>query len=158
MSVRLEGGIDYEYLKRHYAADDYTSLRLAGFTLLNGLPFTAAQTYYVVGLFAYLADINVIDPLLGWTEFVHGQQTAPAYLLPFLAALGITTWPPALPSFEAKDIEFYATEDCWISFVDSPRVQHFIPAETYVQYHRRCFMFFVVSDGVDGVLRVKIEG
>ncbi|GAG83449.1 unnamed protein product [marine sediment metagenome] len=111
-----------------------------------------------MGLFAYLADINVIDPLKGWTAFVHGQQATPAYLLPFLAALGIVTWPSELPSFEAKDLEFWASEDCWISFVDSPRVQHFIPAETYVQYHRRCFMFFVVQDTNPGVLRVKIEG
>ncbi len=158
MSKRVEGGIDYEYLKRHYAADDYTSLRISGVTYLNGIPFTATQTYYVVGTFAYLADINVIDSLKGWSSFVHGQNAAPAYMLPFLAALEIVTWPSALPSFEAKTLEFYATEDCWVSFVDSPRVQHFIPAETFREFHRRCFMFFVVRDTINGVLRVEIEG
>jgi len=158
LSKRVEGGIDYEYIKRHYEADDYTGLRVAGVTYLNGIPFTAVQTYYVVGLFAYLADINVIDPLKGWTLFIHGQPAAPAYLLPFLTALGITTWPSELPSFEAKWLEFYATEDCWISFVDSPRVQHFLPANTYREFKRRCFMFFVVRDTADGVLRVEIAG
>ena len=158
MSLDVLGGTNYALVKNHYDADDYTSLRLSGVTYLNGIPFTATQTYYVVGTFAYLADINVIDPLVGWTAFTHGQPAAPAYMLPFLAALGITTWPTALPSFEAKDIEFYATEDCWISFVDSPRVQHFLPAETYRRYHRRCFMFFVVRDTADGVLRAEILG
>jgi len=166
MSTDIYGGLKYALLKRHYDADDYTSLRISGTTYLNGIPFTATQTYYVVGMFASIADINVVDPYVGWTSFTHGQPAAPAYMLTpvdFLAALGITTWPAVLPSFEAKDLEFWASEDCWISFVDSPRVQHFLPAETYVRYHRRCFMFFVVREpdiagGVDGVLRVKIEG
>jgi hypothetical protein len=158
MSTNIIGGINYALVKRHYDADDYTSLRLAGVTYLNGIPFTATQTYYVVGLFAYLADNNVVDVNKGWTEFTHGQPAAPAYMLPFLAALGITTWPTSLPSFEAKDILFYATEDCWVRFEGSSRVQHFIPAETYVRFHRRCFMFFVQRDTADGTLRAYIEG
>jgi hypothetical protein len=158
MSSDVKGSINYALVKRHYDADDYTSLRIGGVTYLNGIPFTANQTYYVVGLFAYLADNNVVDPNKGWTLYTHGQPAAPAYMLPFLAALGITTWPASLPSFEAKDILFYATEDCWVSFVDSPRVQHFIPAETYVRFHRRCFIFFVIRDTADGNLRAYIEG
>ncbi|GAG83453.1 unnamed protein product [marine sediment metagenome] len=41
MSEDIRGGIDYALLKRHYEADDYTSLRLAGVTYINGIPFTA---------------------------------------------------------------------------------------------------------------------
>ena len=147
MSYDIRGGTDYALVKRHYDANDYTSL-----------PFTATQTYYVVGTFAYLADATVFDINTGWCLFTHGQQTAPAYMLPFLATLGITTWPAALPSFEAKDILFYATEDCWLSFADSPRVQHFIPANTYMRFHQRCFMFFVQRDTADGTLQCWIEG
>ena len=158
MSKNVEGGIDYESIKRFYNKDDYTSLRLGGVTYLNGLPFTATQTYYVVGLFAYLADLNVIEPLKGWCSFTHGQLAAPAYMLPFLVALGITAWPAALPSFEAKDTLMYATEDCWVSFVGANNVQEFIPQETFMRFKRRYFMMFVVRDTADGVLRVWIEG
>ena len=158
MSTNLSGGINYALVKRHYDANDYTSLRIAGVTYLNGLPFTATQTYYVVGTFAYLADPNVVDVTRGWTLFTHGQPAAPAYMLPFLAAIGITTWPASLPSFEAKDILFYSDQDVWVRFVGSLNVQHFIPANTYMRFHQRCFMFFVQRDTLDGSLRVWIEG
>ena len=158
MSTNLQGGINYALVKRHYDANDYTSLRLAGETHLNGLPFTATQTYYVVGTFAYLADPNVVDVNNGWALFTHGQPAAPAYLVPFLPALGITTWPAALPSFEAKDILFYADQNCWVRFVGSLNVQHYIPQNTYKRYHQRCFMFFVQRDTADGTLQCWIEG
>jgi len=169
MSYDIKGGQDYALLKRHYDADDYTSFRIPGLEAFwfNGLPFTATQDYYVVGFLAALHDPSVFDYDKGWTLYQHGQQAAPAWLTSafppplvptILTQLGLSPWPPALPSFEAKDILIWADQDCWLSFADSPRVQHFIPAEDYIRFHRRCFMFFVVSDGVDGNLRVYMEG
>jgi len=158
MSFDIASGIDYAQLKRHYLCDDYSSLRVGGVTFLNGIPFTATETYYVVGSFAYLSDATVPDFWRGWTFFTHGQPAAPVYLAPFLAALGITAWPAQLPSFEAKDMLFWADQNCWVRFEGSSRVQHFIPMTTYMRFHRRHFMFWVVSDGVNGTLRAWIEG
>ncbi len=158
MSYDIIPGFDYAQLKRHYICDDYTSLRLNGVTFLNGIPFTATETYYVVGSFAYLSDPAVPDFWRGWTQFTHGQPAAPAYLAPFLAALGITTWPAQLPSFEAKDILVWSDQNCWIRFEGSSRVQHYIPQNTYMRFHRRCFMFWVQQDTNPGVLRCWIEG
>lgn len=150
--------VDYSLLKRHYDCDDYTSLRVAGATFLNGIPFTATEDYYVIGSFAYLSDPTVPNFWRGWTFFTHGQPAAPAYLAPFLAALGITTWPAQLPAFEAKDILFWADQNCWVRFEGSSRVQHYIPINTYMRFHRRCFMFWVQRDTADGTLRCWIEG
>jgi len=158
MSYDIAGGLDYAQLKRHYLCDDYTSLRLNGFTFLNGIPFTATEDYYVVGSFAYISDPTVPDFWRGWTLFTHGQPAAPAYLAPFLAALGITAWPAQLPSFEAKDILVWSDQNAWIRFEGSSRVQHYIPQNTYMRFHRRHFMFWVQRDTVDGVLRAYIEG
>ena len=162
MSTNLIGGINYALVKRHYDLNDYTAFRppvaLVQPFWFNGLPFTATQDYYVVGFLAALHDINVVDVTRGWTLFTHGQPAAPAYLAPFLPALGITTWPAALPSFEAKDILFYADQNCWVRFVGSLNVQHYIPQNTYKRYHQRCFMFFVQRDTADGTLQCWIEG
>lgn len=146
-------------LKRHYDADDYVSLRDpdTGAVLLNGIPFTADETFYVVGLMAYLNDPTVVDPFKGWTLYTHGQATAPVWLAPFLTALGVA-WPAQTPAFEAKDLLFLSNEDCWIRFVGDSRVQHFIPKGDYMRFHRRCFMFFVQSNGVDGNLYAWLEG
>ena len=65
------------------------------------------------------------------------------------------SWPSGVP---AKDILFFATQDCLVRFEGPSRVQHFIPANTYVRFRRRCFRFYVVRDTVDGTLRVWIEG
>lgn len=158
MSKDIKGGTDYALVKRHYDADDAVTLRVSGVTILNGIPFTATETYYVVGLLAYLNDANVPDVLRGWTTFTHGQPGAPAYLLPFLATLGITVWPKVLPAFEAKDLFFYSDQDCWIRFEGSSRVQHFIPANTFMRFHRRCLMFFIVREDTSGTLRCWLEG
>lgn len=157
MSHNLQGGLRYALLKRHYDCDDYVSLLQNGVVLLNGIPFTATPTYYISGLMAYLNDPTVVDVTRGWTLKTHGQIAAPAWLAPFLAALGIT-WPAQVPAFEAKDILFYATSDCFIQFEDASRVRHFIPANTYMRFHRRFFMFWVVQSAAPGVLRVYIEG
>lgn len=158
MSHNVQGGINYALVKRHYDADDACTLRVAGVTYLNGIPFTDTETYYTVGLMAYLNDTTVPDLEYGWTIFTHGQPGAPAWLAPFLATLGITVWPTTVPAFEAKDLLFYSDQDCFIRFQGSSRVQHYIPANTYMRFHRRCFIFFVVRDTVSGTLRVSIEG
>jgi len=157
MSLDVRGGLDYALLKKHYDCDDYVSLRQNGVTVLNGIPFSAVEDYYVVGTMAYLNDPNVVDVERGWCLFSHGQPAAPTFLQPFLAALGVE-WPSEVPAFEAKDLLFYADQDCWIRFEGKDRVQHFIPANTYMRFHRRCFMFFVVRDTVSGTLKVWIEG
>lgn len=159
MSVDLKGGIDYALVKRHYDADDYVSLVSAGVTLLNGIPFTTTPDYYVSGLMASLNDPTVIDVLKGWCNYTHGQRTAPAFLLPFLAALGITTWPVAIPAFEAKWTELYSDQDVWVQFEGLNRVRHFIPANTYRRYNRRWFIIWVTQAGANpGTLRIDIEG
>jgi len=159
MSGDVKGGINYALVKRHYDADDYVSLidPTTGMVLLNGIPFTATQDYYVVGTLAYLNDVNVADFERGWCLFAHGQPAAPAFLAPILAALGVQ-WPTETPAFEAKDILFRSDQDCWVRFEGASRVRQFIPANTWMRFHRRCFIFFVTSAGVDGTLRVWIEG
>lgn len=159
MSSDFQGGTNYALLKRHYDCDDYVSLidPATGFVLLNGIPFTAAEDYYVVGVLAYINDATVVNVERGWTLFAHGQPAAPAFLIPILAAVGIT-WPAQVPAFEAKDILFWADQDCWVRFEGSLRTRHYIPANTYMRFHRRCFMFYVMSAGVDGTLRAWIEG
>ena len=165
MSKDVRGGIDYALLKQHYDADDYVSLKhpTTGLTLLNGIPFTATETYYIPGLMAYLHDKNVFDIEKGWILYTHGQPAAPAYLLPFLTALGLAAWPPKVAAFEAKKITFLATEDCWIRFEGASRVRHFIPGGAlvtgpYFTYTRRCNIFFVVRDTTNGILYVWITG
>jgi len=125
--------------------------------ILNGIPFTAVEDYYVVGTLAYMNDATVANFERGWTQFVHGQPAAPAFLVPTLMALGIT-WPAVIPAFEAKDILFWADQNAWIRFEGSSRVRHYIPANTYMRFHRRHLMFYVASAGVNGALRTYIEG
>ena len=163
MSQDIQGGLNYALLKRHYDCDDYIYLfpwinpttGLPG--ILNGIPFTAVEDYYVVGTLAYMNDNNVVNAERGWTLFAHGQPAAPAFLVPTLIVAGLT-WPVAVPAFEAKDILFWADQDCWVRFEGSARTRHFIPANTYKRYHRRCFMFWVQRATADGTLRADIEG
>lgn len=159
MSREIEQ-IDYAQLKRHYLCDDYVSLiNPVGMVLLNGIPFTNVEDYYVVGTLAYLNDTTVVTGpgVDSWCRFTHGQPAAPIFLQAILAALGVP-WPVQVPAFEAKDIEFRADQDCWIRFEGPNRVRHFLPANTYRRFHRRCFMFWVQRSTVNGTLRVEIEG
>lgn len=158
MSSQVHSGIDYAYVKRHYDADDYVSLVVNGVPVLNGIPFTATPTYYVSGLIAYASDPDVVDPYKGWTTYAHGENAPPAYLAPFLAGLGITTWPSEVPAFEAKDLLFYATQDCWVQFEGRDRTRHYIPANTFMRFHRRCFKFYVTRVAVSGTLYAWLEG
>ncbi len=158
MSEDYQGGLNYALLKRHYDCDDYPSLIYQGTTLLNGIPFTNAQTYYTSGLIAYLNDANVVNVDRGWTTFTHAQPAAPAYLAIILAALGVA-WPVAVPAFEAKDTLFWSDQDVWIQFEGNSRVRMFLPANTYFRTQRRWFMIFITRAGAnDGTLRIWING
>ena len=149
MSTDLTGGLNYALLKRHYDADDYVAL-----------PFTATQDFYIVGSMAYLSDATVVNALYGWTNYTHGQPAMPAWLTTLIAAGLVPTfaWPAQFPAFEAKDILFLSDQDCLVRFAGSLRVQHLIPANVYMRFHRRCFIFFVQSAGVNGTLNCWIEG
>lgn len=163
-SKNVKPKIDYDLLKRFFVNNDYTALRQAGVTLLHGIPFTATQTYYIVGLFAYAHDPTVLNVLENWIAFTHGQAAAPAYLPPaLLAAVGLSPWPAALPAFEAKRITFRATEDCWIRFDNALRQPHFLPGGTwatgpYFTYNQKTFIFFVERATTNGTLYAWIEG
>lgn len=160
--------IDYDLLKRFYVNNDYTALRVAGVTVLHGIPFTASQTYYIVGLFAYLNDPTVLNLQENWISFTHGMTfagapAAPAYLAALAAGLGLDPWPVALPAFEAKRITFRATEDCWIRFDGVARQPHFLPGGTwaagpYLTFNQKTFIFFVQRDTTNGILYAWIEG
>ena len=149
MSQDMVSGTDYARVKRHYDADDYAAV-----------PFTANQDYYIIGTMAYLSDPTVYNIFNGWTLYTHGQSAMPTWLST-LITLGVVpafTWPTQMPAFEAKDILFRSDQDCYVRFAGSARVQHLIPANTYMRYHRRCLMFFVQSAGVNGTLNCWIEG
>lgn len=149
MSTDSQGGVNYALTKRHYDADDYVAL-----------PFTATQDYYIVGMGAYFSDPTVFNIFYGWTLYTHGQSPMPTWLATLIAA-GIIPpfiWPTQVPAFEAKDILFRSDQDCYVRFAGSLRVPHLIPANTWMRYHRRCFILFVQSAGVDGTLNITIEG
>ena len=157
MSEDMKGGTNYALVRSHYDCDEYISLVVGGVIFLNGIPFTATEDYHVIGSVAYLNDTNIPDPLRGWTLFTHGQPAAPAYLAPILAVLGVT-WPALVPAFESKDILFWADQDAWVRFEGASRARHFIPANTYMRFHRRHFIFWVQQVTVPGTLRAYIEG
>ncbi len=149
MSQNVKGGLEYALLKRHYDCDDNVVLAT-----------TVNQDYYTVGMMAYLSDTTVVDATKGWTLFPHGQPAMPTWLA-ILIAFGVIpsfVWPAQVPAFEAKDILFYCTQNARVRFEGSSRVQHYIPANTYMRFHRRCFMFFVQRDTADGILRAWLEG
>jgi len=149
MSIDLAGGLNYPLLKRHYDADDHVAIAS-----------TANQDYYTVGTMAYLSDPTVFNPYIGWTIYAHGQAAMPTWLAT-LIAFGIIptfTWPAQVPAFEAKDLLFHCDQNCLVRFEGPSRIQHYIPQNTYMRFHRRCFMFFVQRDTIDGVLRCWLEG
>lgn len=135
-------GIDYARLKRVYEADDYVSMA-----------FTATEDYYIVGLMAYVSDTTVADLFAGWGLYRHNQAASPIFLVALLGP----TLTAEVPSFEAKDILFLSTQDCYVRFDGVSRVQHRIPANTYMHFHRRCNMIFVVG-AIAGTLEAWFEG
>lgn len=60
--------------------------------------------------------------------------------------------------FKARSTLLFATQDCWVRFDGERRVQHFIPADTYIEYDRRWTTLYVVRDSTNGVLRCYMEG
>ena len=140
MSSDLKGGLEYALLKRHYDNYDYVQLSFAG-------PFAGVQQSYVVGTMAYLADPTLVTSKLGWTLY-----TPPAPLPLVYQALGL----PQGPAFEAKDILFYASQACTISFDSPTRVTVAIPATTFMRFHTRSFVFYALQAG--GTLDIWMEG
>lgn len=140
MSNNLKGGLEYALLKRHYDNYDYVQLSFAG-------PFAGVQQSYVVGTMAYLADTTLASTKLGWTIYT------PLAPLPLVyQAAGLTYG----PSFEAKDILFYATQACTVSFDSPTRVTVAIPANTFMRFHTRCFVIYATQGG--GTLDIWCEG
>jgi hypothetical protein len=140
MSADTKGGLEYALLKRHYDNYDYVQLSFAG-------PFANVQQSYVVGTMAYLADNTLPTTKFGWTLYT------PLGPLPLLYQFAGLTQGPA---FEAKDILFYATVACTISFDSPTRVTVAIPANTFMRFHTRCFVLYATQNG--GTLDIWIEG
>jgi len=140
MSVELKGGTEFSLLKRHYDNYDYVQLSFAG-------PFAGAQQSYVIGTSAYVADTTLVTTKLGWTIYT------PLAPLPLVyQALGVTQG----AAFEAKDILFYATQACTLSFDTPTRVTIAIPANTFMRFHQRCFVIYATQGG--GTLSIWSEG
>ena len=157
MSEDISGGVDYSKLLTTFLCSDACTLRASGLTYLNGVPFTATQTYYISGLMAYLNNADVVDVTRGWATFTHGQPSVPAWLSPFLTTLGVS-WPKVVPAFEAKDTLFYSDQDCWVSFNSPDEVPHWIPKNTYKRFKQRYIIMFIVRDSANGTLVIDIEG
>lgn len=58
----------------------------------------------------------------------------------------------------AKEIQFYATQNCWVRFNNPAAVPQFIPALLPLRFFRRVERFYVHRDTVDGTLYCWIEG
>ncbi len=140
MVSEIFGGIDYSALKRHYDNYDHVQLNFA-------FPFANIQQSYVVGTMAYIADNTLPTTKLGWTVYT------PIAPFPLVYQAGGLLQGPA---FEAKDILFYATVACVISFDSPTRVPVAIPANTFMRFHLRHFAFYATQNG--GVLDAWIEG
>lgn len=143
MAFDVRGNNDYRLHKVAYTADDFVSFS-----------FTATEDYYVVGLLAYISDTQMPDVLDGWSLFRHDEPASPIFLAWLLGA----TLEAEVPSFEAKFIRIYATQDCWIRFDGPSRVQHFIPKTTWVEFRRICNKIYLVRDAVDGSAYISFYG
>ena len=168
MSLDVQAGIDYALLKRHYDNDDYCEIAFDGTEVhpvtARSLPIAAAfnaglpsgtpalfpmLSPYIVGTWAIVHDPTLLTTVPGWS-------TTPARTE--AAILNPNPPPTYLPCFEAKDLLFHSDKDCWIRFAAPNRVQHFIRANTYMRFHRRCFIFYVIQDTTEGTLKVWMEG
>jgi hypothetical protein len=139
-SSEIFGGFDYSALKRHYVNIDHVQLSFAG-------PLANVEQSYVVGTSAYLSDTTLPTTKPGWTI------KTPIPPLPLIyQATGITQG----PAFEAKDILFYATQACAISFDSPTRLPIPIPANTFMHFHTKHFVFYATQNG--GTLDAWIEG
>jgi hypothetical protein len=142
--VDVQGdGQDRAVFKTTYTADDYVAFQ-----------FTDVEDYYVIGLMAYLSDPSVPDLFAGWGLYRHGQPAAPIFLVPLVGPV----LPPEVPSFETKFMRCISDQDCWIRFGGPNRIQHFIPANIWVEFRRRTNMIFVVRNTVSGTLGISFYG
>ena len=66
--------------------------------------------------------------------------------------------PGSWPAVLAKEIQFYATESCWVRFNDPAEVPQFILALLPLRFFRRAEKFYVYRDTVNGTLYAWIEG
>lgn len=139
MAIDIFGGKDYALLQRNFLNYDYVQLSFAG-------PLANVQQSYVVGTMAYLANNSLINGY-GWTLFT---PTAPLPLI--YQAIGATQG----PGFAAKEILFYATQDCAISFDTPTNVAVAIPANTFMRFHLMHLVFYATQNG--GTLDAWIEG
>ena len=156
-SVDLKGGVDNALTRRTYPNNDSVVYLVSGAALVNGIPFTATQTYYISGVMAYLNNSAVVNAVQGWTLYTHGEQAAPTYLTTLLTLAGVS-WPTAVPAFEAKRTALWATEDCFIRFNGPTNVPQFLRAETPYEYDQEWFSIYVVQEDTNGTLHIKIEG
>ena len=140
MSQDISGGVDYSLLKRHYDNIDHVQLSFAG-------PLANVEQSYVVGTSAALANSTLPTTKPGWTIYI---PTAPLPLV--YQALGLTSG----PAFEAKDILFYATQACAISLDLPTNLPIPIPANTFMHFHTKHFVFYATQNG--GTLDAWIEG
>lgn len=58
----------------------------------------------------------------------------------------------------AKEIQFYATVNCWVRFNSPDAVPQFIPALLPLRFFRRTERIYVYRDTVDGIIYCWIEG
>jgi len=58
----------------------------------------------------------------------------------------------------AKEIVYYATEDCWVRFEESDGVPQFVPKEFPLRSFKRVSKYYVYQDTAPGILRAWIEG
>ena len=140
ISTDVKGGMDYALLKRHYDNIDHVQLSFAG-------PLANVQQSYVAGTSAYLANPTLITTKPGWAVYTPNAPRPLVY-----QASGLIQG----PSFEAKDILFYATQACVISFDSPTNLPIPIPANTFMSFHIRHFAFYATQNG--GTLDAWIEG
>lgn len=58
----------------------------------------------------------------------------------------------------AKEIQFYATQACWVRFNYADAVAEYIPAGLPLRFFGSVSEFYVYRDTADGILHAWIEG
>lgn len=58
----------------------------------------------------------------------------------------------------ARDVQFYATANCWVRFNTPASIPQFIPANLPLRFSRRVALFYVYADTSSGTLYAWIEG
>lgn len=58
----------------------------------------------------------------------------------------------------AREIQFYATNACWVRFNSPAAIPQFIPASLPLRFYRRVLKFYYYQDAAPGTLYCWIEG